>query len=536
MKPPSPRKRTESGMAIVLVLMTAFVGFMVVAGVLALSTQNSRNVWRSVALSRSEAATDAALEATVGRMVWDLHTVGVAGVSNNAVDGIYESFVSSTFSAALANATLDDFSITSLATTNYGEIDWRITAQTEADDPNPVPSRVSLDLRLLDVPVTGFSLCYDVDLEHYPWHDWVVNGPVYCGQTAYFCPDSGAQLTFANQVFAVGGIVHGPHPLDPGAIWNGSVEYLSERNTQSPVMVQPPPPAGSTNRMHWILERPATNDFGTATGNQRFYNKADVVVLVDGSTVTVQKGPKHANGYISSALPSSMYVTNFYDGREAKWAEETVVLDASMVPAWMLSVFGGARPLHPTIYIADIRAWGAAQKFSAVRVENGAVLGDLGFTLATPNPLYVRGNFNTFSPKPALLAGDAITILSDAWYDGDGLLDLYSDPDRQATSTAVNAAVITGIVPAGGGYGSGWVANILRLLENWDSRTLQFNGSLAVLYHSQTAQGVFFHGSYYYRPAQRTFAFTNFFSGLSQTNVPALKMALRQNYQELTPQ
>jgi len=165
-------------------------------------------------------------------------------------------------------------------------------------------------------------------------------------------------------------------------------------------------------------------------------------------------------------------------------------------------------------------------------VESGAELGGNGFTLATPNPLYVRGNFNTTNPKPVMLAGDAITLLSNSWNDGDGAL-LIGDAGRSASNTGINAALVTGIVPAGGGYGSGWVANVIRLLENWNGYELAFNGSMAVLYHSESATGVFYHGTYYRAPGLRTFAFTNFFSTLGQANVPALKMALRRDYEQL---
>ena len=81
------------------------------------------------------------------------------------------------------------------------------------------------------------------------------------------------------------------------------------------------------------------------------------------------------------------------------------------------------------------------------------------------------------------------------------------------------------------------MANILRLLEDWNGDYLNFNGSMAVLYHSETASSPWWYGwsGYYLAPTQRNFGFTNYFSGGLQTNVPALKMALRQSYRGLTP-
>ena len=246
--------------------------------------------------------------------------------------------------------------------------------------------------------------------------------------------------------------------------------------------------------------------------------------------VTVSQGPRHGNVFVADTLPSCLHTNiHFFDGREARWAQG-VALNAAEVPTWMVSVFGGAAPSHPVIYIADRRTIGA--QFSTVRIENGATLGGGGFTLATPNPLYVKGSFNVITPKPAMLAGDAITVLSGNWEDINSDQSLSS---RVASNTTINAAIIAGIVPANGTYGSGWVANVLRLLEHWGTRTLSFSGSTAVLFHSEVAVGVFYHGSYYYRPDARVFSFVNYFTGVQLDDVPTVKMALRSDYKLLPP-
>ncbi|MEO8044901.1 MAG: hypothetical protein ABI674_08335 [Spartobacteria bacterium] len=94
-----------------------------------------------------------------------------------------------------------------------------------------------------------------------------------------------------------------------------------------------------------------------------------------------------------------------------------------------------------------------------------AVLGVSG------NPVYVQGDFNTgsatllkplsnlgdptkptvpgYTCQPAAIIGEAVTVLSNAWSDSiSGTLPV-------ATSTTVNAAIVSGIVPSGGGYYSG---------------------------------------------------------------------------------
>ena len=144
----------------------------------------------------------------------------------------------------------------------------------------------------------------------------------------------------------------------------------------------------------------------------------------------------------------------------------------------------------------------------AVRVVNGIQLPTLngtryGFTLATPFPLYVWGDYNakdttgsalglygtstaTLHTYPAALMADAITILSDSWNDS------VTAKNPSPSSTTVNAAILTGIVPSNPSvspYYSGGVENFLRLLENWGG-TLTYNGSMVAMFPSQYATNI----------------------------------------------
>ena len=528
--PNRPRERSERGMALIMVMVISGVAFLVVASVLMSSSTTSRLTMRSMAHAGAVAASDAGLEVALSLMRQDLLLHGSATLAAKVDSGEYLPVIESLLPLHVGDITAVTAGIASLTTTNAGEDLYEIVIQAETADAVPGRSRVSLDVRVIDLPVTAFEYFYDVDLEHYAWHDWLVTGPVYCGSTSYFRPVNAATLTFAEKVFSVGPILISPHPLEPNQIAaNLTVEFLSDKFEQVPSMV-PLAPAGSTNRMRWIIEDPVTSDYGTPLGNQRFINKADVIVRLNDVGVDVRQGPRHGNVYVGSSLPDCLN-TNvyFWDGREGRYAQG-VELDAAEVSDWMASVFGGAAPLHPVLYIADRRTIGA--DFSTVRVANGGgELGGSGFTLATPNPLYVRGDFNAINPKPVMLAADAITVLSGAWEDSKSALSLS---ERLAVNTTINAAVVTGIVPPGGGRGSGWVANVLRLLEDWGGRTLSFSGSTAVLFHSEVAVGLFT-STYYGVPSQRVFSFRDFFADVPLADVPTVKMALRSDYKSLPP-
>jgi hypothetical protein len=155
-----------------------------------------------------------------------------------------------------------------------------------------------------------------------------------------------------------------------------------------------------------------------------------------------------------------------------------------------------------------------------VRLINGQTLPPKGLTVATPAPLYIKGNYNvassglgshnTSASLPASVVADAVTVLSGNWNDANSTKGLSS---RVAANTTVNAAFLAGIVEtdsAFGGY-SGGVENYPRFLEKWDGKQLTYNGSMVVLFPSAIAKAKWKYGDPVYTAPMRDWAFdTNF--------------------------
>jgi hypothetical protein len=160
-----------------------------------------------------------------------------------------------------------------------------------------------------------------------------------------------------------------------------------------------------------------------------------------------------------------------------------------------------------------------------VRLQNGIaapVNGGQGFSVATPNPLYVLGHYNCTNPAylnttntstsvPAAFYCDAFTVLSSAWSDYNSLHNAFgSGSGWDANDTTINAAIVAGIVPSTGAdslHFSGGVHNFPRLLEDWTGNTLWLNTSLVNLYNSTHATGQFLNPGTYYNPPTRKFSF-----------------------------
>src|SRR5205085_7779912 len=153
-----------------------------------------------------------------------------------------------------------------------------------------------------------------------------------------------------------------------------------------------------------------------------------------------------------------------------------------------------------TVIYVDDRRSANFQNEGGVRLVSGNVLPTKGLTVATPDPIYVKGNYNvsdnlghtssgsdTTYAKPASLIGDAITILSATWSDDNSTSNLASRPAENIT---VNAAFLAGIVETTSGQFSGGMENFPRFLEDWTGDTFTFNGSMVVLYPSQYATGL----------------------------------------------
>jgi len=161
-----------------------------------------------------------------------------------------------------------------------------------------------------------------------------------------------------------------------------------------------------------------------------------------------------------------------------------------------------------------------------------------GFTVASENPVYIQGNYNSDNtdpfwgnPPPAVVAdinhsaaaviADAVTVLSNNWSDTNSMLNPMNLGGRAPnTPTYYRLAIASGKninfpQPAGTGqdFGTdGGVHNFLRYIESWGgSGGLYYRGSLVSLYYSQYATGTFKCCTLVYGPPPRYYYFDSAF-------------------------
>ena len=179
-----------------------------------------------------------------------------------------------------------------------------------------------------------------------------------------------------------------------------------------------------------------------------------------------------------------------------------------------------------------------------------------GFTVASENPVYVLGNYNsdntdpfwTAPPPPpvpadinhaaAAIIADSVTLLSNpspspqlpataGWSDLNSMknaLNLSNMPtgQRAATTTYYRMAIAGGkninfpqpgnCAAACNDFGTdGGVHNFLRYIEAWGGQSLYYRGSLVSLYYSQYATGIFKCCNLVYGPPNRQYYFDSAF-------------------------
>jgi len=433
------------------------------------------------------------------------------------------------------------------------------------------------------IPACGYAIFYNGLLEFSQAATMVVNGRVHANGPIFV--GTSASLTFIAPVTTTSNL---SAPLVGGGSWipsdpstwnttfNGNPGYITNVVGLGLSSLNP------TN-YHFLIDIPPASE-DPVSAPLRLYNEAEMVLLVT-NDISGTGNPTvrlilqasvnasvpgadpakviliYTNAFpalLNTNLPFLSLTNLFYDQREYK-ANFVTQIDVGRFARWVStnSIVQSKLPMvGPLIlYVADRRNV-TAQQLAVVRVSNGAQLPanyGMGFTIATPNPLYVWGNYNvqtasssanasagttnTTYTVPAALMSDALTVLSPNWADSDGYT-AYNNGSSifNAADTTINAAIITGTVPSTGTSAStfsGGVHNLPRLLENWTSKNLWLNTSIIRLWDSRMATNQFRNPqgfnpppvNPYYNPPTRHFSFDQNFLNPAKIppGIPALQ-------------
>jgi hypothetical protein len=451
--------------------------------------------------------------------------------------------------------------------------DYRIVSQVSG--PNGTRANLTQTFHYVGIPLFQFAVFYGkgVDLEISPGANMTLNGKVFANSNIYLSPQ-GSTLQMDSLVATAGNIYRalkrngspptegfGSNPQIKDASgtyqtlnfdhvanqnfsatwtpsqWQAAAQSLFGGTVKDSTMgvqqiIPPIPqlfynPANPDQVAHQMIELPNGAD-STDLAAAKLYAQAGLRI-VDGAATD-------QNGYGVSLPVGVITTTTFYDQREANYMQVTNV-DISQLPASWFSSSGVLN--NGVLYVASSSAGpsapcapgtrGPVNPCPAVRLVNGGTLpvnasNPKGLTVASQNPVYIQGDYNTAmngpggtTHPPAAVLADAVTVLSNNWSDANALNNTSVLSSRPATPTTVNAAIATG--PSNestSGAGNGQLENDIRLLENWSGQTFTYKGSIVNLWHSMQVAAPWQNTGVYYNAPIRNWSYDSLFN----TNPP----------------
>ncbi|MCK4632417.1 MAG: pilus assembly PilX N-terminal domain-containing protein [candidate division Zixibacteria bacterium] len=355
------------------------------------------------------------------------------------------------------------------------------------------------------VPIFQFAVFYDNDLEIAPGPSMTLAGRVHTNGDLWL--QSNNSLKINSYVSAAGDIRHGrkggggtgngdvlvkdvggnyvsmkegggwlestdAHWYDSSVTrWGDRVQDAAHGQTRLNV-----PLNGADEDPHKLIER--------GNGNTDSYEHRATLKIKDGDAYQWVGGIwTNITSELQTKGIMSTTPDKFWDGREGCYVDVTE-LDIGLLYQ------RGYDPDNGVIYFAD-----QTTDYPALRITNANKLGD-PLTIASENPIYMLGDFNSQNKKPASIMADAVTFLSPNWDDTKGKL---SKNNRIATQTTVNACILTGNTETTASNYNGGFENLPRFLETWSNKKFTWTGSMVNLWLSTQADGAW-NGTYYSPP------------------------------------
>jgi len=376
-------------------------------------------------------------------------------------------------------------------------------------------SGVELQMQLSDalIPIFQFAVFYEYDLEIAPGANMTLGGRVHSNRDTYLQTD--ANLYIDSYLTAAGLIIHGRKPgsgmsTSSKDVWikdSGGV-YRTMKNSDNTFL--------DANHANWVngslsrwggtvedgchgitelympvvTDGPATDLIDRAASNPDSYeNKADLK-FIDGQAY-FKSGFTWIN--VTATLIADGIATpiTFYDAREG---QTVYSIDLNVDKLNSSAYF----PSHGVIYSSY--TYNSTNVHALRLTEAEELSGPL--TIASDNPIYTLGDYNTVDKQPASIITDALTILSNDWDDSKST---WSRDSRKASQTTVNASYMTGNTESAGGDYSGGFENLPRFLENWSGIEFKWRGSAVDLWYARQSTGDW--GGSYYTPPNRNWAF-----------------------------
>lgn len=416
----------------------------------------------------------------------------------------------------------------------------------------------------------NFAIFYVDPLEIHPGPLFTVTGWVHTNSDLYTAHNT---LTFADKVtygsdwsigYMPGDLIHTVPPAAQAPNYPSNLPPARDQALQpfglDSTSIFNTSDANPNNDSYAELIQPPVAGYNDPLVGQRLWDQASVIIRINADNSVSIGYPDPSNSYAFTAVGSGNWRYTMFNGaistnqtiQDSREAAQIRLasLDVSQIENTGDQSGNGVRYksafFNGIVYIYDASETSSARR--GIRIKNGSkipfhpTLGATGLTVASNNPVYIQGDFNTggtgstvpsnnpsnfnangtyinpssppapqvsgYTRAPTSILADAVNILSNSWSDAN------SGTAPAASPTTVNTAIVSGIVPtspAGGdGAYSGGAENFPRFLENWTNQTLSYYGSMVELYKSQQSIGEWGKANVYVPPTREWFFDNNF--------------------------
>lgn len=434
--------RRNRGFALLLVLVFTSIGLLLMTASMNYTSNSSLLNERNNQYNSTMLAAEAATEKVVGNMIMDFKAYGQTGIGNKL--NTYRQMVPNTgensywnefqFSDAQGNAnrTYVNASGSSYFTADLGStysglggtrIPYRVISNAKMLNGRfTLTNAVQQEIAFTTIPIFQYAIFYNDRLEFTKAAPMNIRGRVHSNGNIYVGVSSSSYINFYEDVTAVG-VITMPDTWGglSAASATGPITYYKAKTTNFISMSLPIGTNNTSEAVHKVLERPTAGEStSSAMGQERYYNKAEVLILVSNSTVNVSIKTPYAT--VTNRIPTNHVLTfistnkTMYDQREDR-TQLLTEIDVAKLSTFLSTNTIVSSTLGTTpslLYVDDTRG---------------------GISTATTTNIY-NTNYYGIYPNPPAASPSIVSITTNvsAWLPSSGGVTSDNIPDNSYTN------------------------------------------------------------------------------------------------------
>jgi hypothetical protein len=438
--------RNKKGFALLLVLVFTSIGLLLLTASMNYTSNTALLNERNNQYNSTMLAAEAATEKVVGNMIMDFKIYGQTAIGSklntykqmvptSAENSYWSSFQ---FNDAQGNASRTYVGVngSTYFTADLGSsysglggtrIPYRIISNARMTNGRfNLTNAVQQEVAFTTIPIFQYAIFYNDRLEFTRAAPMNIRGRVHSNGNIYVGVSSSSYINFYEDVSAVG-VITIPDTWAglSASSATGPITYYKAKTTNAVSMELPIGTNNTSEAVHKVIERPPAGEATTsAMGQERYYNKSEVLILVSNGTVNVSIKTPFAT--VTNQIPASHALTfistnkTMYDQREDR-TQLLTEIDIGKLTTWMgtNTVVNSTLGTTPSlIYIDDTRG---------------------GIVTTTTSNIYITNYYGLSSPPSPAPAIISITTNTSGWTPSSGGVYASSIP-----SDAVDSQYVSG--------------------------------------------------------------------------------------------